>query len=296
MQYRSANGSPTTFNIGSGETSTLQSLSDEIQWLATTAVGYNGIKRRRLSSKDVIDVERSSAARAASLPSKEYLRWSATTSLGDGAAKLLAWHLDRSLPFFPPASLSEGEVDYSMSIASMKEADPPIPIPLDGEGLLRQRGISSCDAHEDPMCMGETHASYPCASECSVQSCIPSVFDSILENSHEATEDCEVVLYTMALGYDVEEMTLETEYSDGEEQEQWMETTVCTIAFVPSESSLVREVIDQVPPNEFEKREIDPDSSYETKVEGLNGYLAHNGWVAFHDSFIKRLSLFIVIC
>ncbi|KAL9180526.1 hypothetical protein ACHAXT_010979 [Thalassiosira profunda] len=279
MQYRSADGSPSTFNIGSGETSTLQSLSDEIQHLAAAPGDVSDDERRRLSSKDVIDVERSSAARAASLSSKEYLRWSTTTSLGDGAARLLAWHLDRALPFFPPSSLLEEEVDYSMSIAAMKEADPPMPIPLDGEAILSRRGISSCSEQDDLTCMRETHATYPCASECSIRACIPSVFDSVVEHSQEATEDCEVVLYTMALGYDVEELALETEYSDGDEQTKWMETPVCTIAFVPSESSLVRDVIDQVPPNEFEKREIDPNSSYETKVDGLNGYLAHNGWV-----------------
>ena len=77
-------------------------------------------------SKNAIDVERSSAARAASIASNDYLRWSATTSLKDGAAKLLAWHLDRALPYFPPDSSAsdEGEADYSIDL---KVVNRPLP-------------------------------------------------------------------------------------------------------------------------------------------------------------------------
>eukprot|EP00579_Thalassiosira_antarctica_P015544 CAMPEP_0201947908 /NCGR_PEP_ID=MMETSP0903-20130614/55184_1 /ASSEMBLY_ACC=CAM_ASM_000552 /TAXON_ID=420261 /ORGANISM="Thalassiosira antarctica, Strain CCMP982" /LENGTH=920 /DNA_ID=CAMNT_0048491069 /DNA_START=75 /DNA_END=2834 /DNA_ORIENTATION=+ len=79
MQYTAVQNSPTAFNIGSGEMSPLSSLSDEIQDLAYTS--NDDHKETTLTkSKNVIDVERSSAARAASLSSNDYLRWSATTS------------------------------------------------------------------------------------------------------------------------------------------------------------------------------------------------------------------------
>ena len=81
MQYNPVDGSPTTFNIGSGEMSNLASLADGIQELAD-------VEFHRTPTKDVIDVEQSSAARAASLSSNDYLGWSATTSLKDGAASI----------------------------------------------------------------------------------------------------------------------------------------------------------------------------------------------------------------
>ena len=296
MQYRSVNNSPTTFNIGSGERSPLSSLSDEIQELATVTPSSSSASMEK--KKKIIDVEQSSAARAASVNSNDYLRWSATTSLKDGAAKLLAWHLERALPYFPPADSDEGEVDYSSK--SMQSTND-VPVPMDGEGILSRRGLSSCSIDNDPTCLLEAHTKFPCASECSTQSCIPSVFDNVIPTTHEVTEDCDVVLYTMALGYNVDEMILETEFSDGEEQEEWMETTVCTVAFVPSESTLVKEMIDQVPPNALEKRGVTEDSSYELKVKHLNGYLAHHGWVlvlvdgttqplSAEDMFLAKLS------
>lgn len=275
MQYRSVHNSPTTFNIGSGEMSSLSALSDEIQSLASAEGDRMELTTK---SKRVIDVERSSAARAASLSSNDYLRWSAATSLKEGAAKLLAWHLDRALPQFPPDfSHSEWEVDYSTGANRRSTAS----IPLDGEEILRRSGISSCsNTDDDPTCLGEVPTSYyPCASECATQSCSPSIFDNVIELTHEATEDCDVVLFTMSLGYDVQEMSLETDFSDGSEQEEWFETTVCTLAFVPSESSLVKEVIKQVPPKSLHERGVSPSSDHTTKAKHLNGYLAHRGWL-----------------
>jgi len=273
MQYNPVDGSPTTFNIGSGEMSNLASLADGIQELAD-------VEFHRAPTKDVIDVEQSSAARAASLSSNDYLGWSATTSLKDGAAKLLAWHIDRALPFFPPSTDSE-HVDYSSVQVLTKEqqadGELPMSIPIDGEKILNRRGLSSCSS-DDPMCLRELHTSYPCSSECSSQSCTPSIFDGVMDITHEATEDCDIVMYTMALGYDIENMEIETEYSDGSEQEEWDETTVCTIAFIPSESTLAKNVISQIPTSSLAKRDIPPNSDYDTKVKKLSGYIAHKGW------------------
>ena len=268
MQYKAVGKLPTTFNIGSGELSSLLSLSDEIEELASSMMDGSDDKRRtrkvtleHSQHKGVIDVERSSAARAAGLSSNNYLRWSAVTSMKEGAARLLAWHVDRALPFFPPATGEEGEVDYSWQPQSKE-----VMMPLDGESMLSKLGLPSCSTHDDPMCLHEANSKLPCASECSTQSCLPSVFDSVISTTHYATEDCEVVMYTMMLGYDVVEMDLQTEFSDGEQQEEWKETTVCTIAFVPSESALVRNIIAQVPPKELLKRGVKERGSHERKV------------------------------
>ena len=166
---------------------------------------------------------------------------------------------------------------------------------------MSKLGLPSCSTHDDPMCLHEANSKLPCASECSTQSCLPSVFDSVISTTHYATEDCEVVMYTMMLGYDVVEMDLQTEFSDGEQQEEWKETTVCTIAFVPSESALVRNIIAQVPPKELLKRGVKERDSHERKVRHLNGYLAHRGWLLImvddavgpltpEDMFLPKLS------
>ena len=93
MQYKAVQNLPTAFNIGSGEISPLSSLSEKIQDLAYTSNDQR--KGTTLTkSKNVIEVERWSAAHAASLSSNDYLHWLVTASLKDGAEKLLAWHLD----------------------------------------------------------------------------------------------------------------------------------------------------------------------------------------------------------
>ena len=108
---------------------------------------------------------------------------------------------------------------------------------------------------------------------------MPLVFDGLFSIAQELTEDFDVVLYTMALGYNVKEMVLETEFSDGKRQEEWNETLVCTLAFVPSESTLVKDVIEMMPPNLVTERGISSKSDYETKVKLLNRYLSHHGWL-----------------
>eukprot|EP00578_Thalassiosira_sp_NH16_P015940 CAMPEP_0181115534 /NCGR_PEP_ID=MMETSP1071-20121207/21481_1 /TAXON_ID=35127 /ORGANISM="Thalassiosira sp., Strain NH16" /LENGTH=423 /DNA_ID=CAMNT_0023199743 /DNA_START=93 /DNA_END=1364 /DNA_ORIENTATION=- len=105
----------------------------------------------------------------------------------------------------------------------------------------------------------------------------------------------------MAMGYDVDTLGLETQFSDGEEQEAYMETTVCTVAFVPSESTLVKDVIQKVPPNSLIKKGLTSASDLRTKIKALNGYLAHRGWVLImvdgttipmtpEDMFVPKIS------
>ena len=280
MQYRAIGDSPATFNIGSGEMSTLSSIADDIdQLLSDDELDGNG---KHALAKGVIDVELSSAARLASLDAKEYLQWSSTTTLQHGTANTLAWHLDRGLPFFPPSS------DGSL--------------PLDGEDILSRRGVKSCVQYRDPSCLRESIAT-PCSSECSTKTCMPSIFDRVIDLSREVTEDCEAVLYTASLGYDVKKLHLQTQYSDGQEQKNNNEPTLCTIAFVPSESRLVHNVIAKVPPSSLENMNLDltDDTDYETKVKKLSGHLVHQGWLLIfvdgateplgaEDIFLPKLS------
>jgi len=284
MQYSSTGNSPTTFNIGSGEMESLSSISDEIQYLTSDDSTMIKTDGKSLLSKSVIDVEQSSAARSASLDSNEYLRWSATTSLQHGVAKLLAWHLDRALPFFPPAPKPD-KPDEASEVALF------VSKPLDGEDILSKRSIKACVNSDDPTCLYEPHTALPCASECSTKTCIPSVFDSVISLSRDVTEGCEVVLYTMSLGADIDSLDLRTVYNDGEEFEKWGEPSVCTMAYIPSDSTLTKNIIGKVPPASLAKMDISAESDLKTKVKVLNGHLVHQGWVLiFVDNAIEPLT------
>lgn len=282
MQYRSVQGSPTTFNIGSGEMNTLSAFADKIQQVA---FDDKRAMKNGASKKSVIDVERSNAARSASYTSNEYLGWSAKTTLKDGVAKLLAWHLDRALPFFPSSTLSEEEeVDYSGDEEGVKH--------MDGKELLLKNNVESSCSSDDATttCLAEKHNSYPCASECSTMTCTSSIFDSVLPLLHDTTDGCYMVLYTAPLGYDVESLNVETEYSDSETTFEYHDGTVCTIAFVPSESTLVKDIIDEIPANTLPMLDASPSDSYSVKLKKLNGHLAHKGWLLiFVDGATKPL-------
>ena len=267
MQYRAVKGSPTTFNIGSGEMNTLSAFADKIQQVA-----FDDKRPNRSASKSVIDVERSNAARSAGYTANEYLGWSASTTLKEGVAKLLAWHLDRALPFFPSSTLSDDEVDYSVREGIAK--------PMDGKDLLSKNNVEPCSADKgDATCLLEKHTSYPCASECSTMSCTSSIFDDLLPIIHTATEGCYMVLYTAPLGYNVESLDVETEYSDSGSTFEYHDGNVCTVAFVPSESTLVKNAIEDLPVNAQSMLDTSPSDSYSTKVKKLNGHLAHKGWL-----------------
>lgn len=260
MQYKPTENSPTTFNIGSGE---MSSLSEAIETLVP-----DGARPPKTSGmiKSMIDVEQEDAARSAVSDSKEYLRWSAKTAMKDGAAKLLAWHLDRALPFFPPPNANRTTV-----------VSPPKLV--DGKDILSHRGLAPCSENKDESCLREAHSSFPCLSECSSGTCEASVFDNVLPLIKYMTDGCDIVMYTMSLGYNVTELTLETEYQDGEAQEKRRDAVTCNLAFVPSESGIVREVINKVPPVALKKLDLTPETSFANKVKFLNGHLVHKGWM-----------------
>ena len=110
-------------------------------------------------SKNVTDVEQLSPACATSLSSNGNFRWLATTSLNDGAAKLLVWHLDWALPYFLTinSTSEEGDVGYSLSPLLSSEAAAAdqqptiISIPLDREAILVCHGISWCSPTGDDL-------------------------------------------------------------------------------------------------------------------------------------------------
>lgn len=187
------------------------------------------------------------------------LKWQPTTTLHSGMMKMLAWHLDNE----PPAEQSDTNV-LSNTIA--------------GDVFLQQQGAETC-AVDDVLCLAGRKV-LPCVSECATAAnCIPSVFDDVTELSKEVTEQCDYVLYTQSLGYNVKDLKLQAKYDDAGDQ------IVCNFAFIPRESSLVDSVIKQVPDAQLSKFGISPATTTkrsalrEQKRNFLNGRLLYKGWI-----------------
>ena len=176
--------------------------------------------------------------------------------------KLLAWHLDKENRF----GLNDSK---SVAIDSHTAA---------GDAFLLQHGAETCAA-DDVLCHSGKKV-LPCASECATKAnCIPSVFDDVADLTKEVTEQCDVILYTQSLGYNVQDLKLKVMYSEEGTQ------IVCNYAFVPRDSKLVDSVIKKVPNEQLVKFGVNMMASEKSgevrqrKLDGLNGRLLYKGWI-----------------
>ncbi|CAJ1940581.1 unnamed protein product [Cylindrotheca closterium] len=186
-----------------------------------------------------------------------FLGWKPQTSLQEGMARTIAWHLDRDAPYGPSAE--------------------------SGDKLLKRNGLEPCVA-DDQNC----HKGYrylPCASECNVNDhCLPSIFDSVRKTMRDATEGCDMVLYTQSLGHNIEDMRLQAEYVKEEDLLE-DDSLICNLAIVPQESDLVARVIGKVPQDQFATFGLaglpddNVESTHKRKLDGMNGRLLYRGWI-----------------
>ena len=191
---------------------------------------------------------------------ESFLKWKASTSFQEGMMKMLAWHLDNE----PPTAQHDDSNALSSTCA--------------GDVFLKQQGAEPCAA-DDVLCLSGRKV-LPCVSECATSAnCVSSVFDEVVELTKEVTEQCDYVLYTQSLGYNVKDLKLQAKYDDAGEQ------IVCNFAFLPRESALVDSVIKKVPDQQLEKFGISPSTTTkrsvlrEQKRNGLNGRLLYKGWI-----------------
>ncbi|KAL3940190.1 MAG: hypothetical protein SGBAC_005217 [Bacillariaceae sp.] len=186
-----------------------------------------------------------------------FLGWKPQTSLLDGMARTIAWHIGRDSPYGPSAE--------------------------SGDKFLKRNGLEPCAA-DDLNC----HKGYrylPCASECNVnEHCLPSIFDSVRQTMRDATEGCDMVLYTQSLGHNVEDMRLQAEYVKEEDLLE-DDSLICNLAIVPQESDLVARVIGKVPRDQFGTFGLaglpddNTETTYNRKLNGMNGRLLYRGWI-----------------
>jgi nucleoside-diphosphate-sugar epimerase len=246
MQFRPA--VPISVELeSSGQTSW-----DELKGLARSMVDRN----YAMNARSLMQKPRAEGS-AVDLATR-FLGWSPRTTVNEGLLRTMAWYLDQRSPFAQDSS-SES---------------------LPGDALLERNFLSPCPV-DDSLChSGPTH--HPCASECAHPGqCTPSIFDSIIQVTHEVTEGCEIVLYTQLLVAEATDFTLHTEYMD--------EGTplICTVAFVAFESPIVQTVVRKVPEHEQVRLGVVPrpedngaqEALHSLKRVKLNGRLLYQGWI-----------------
>jgi len=312
MQYRKEDEVAAVFDLDGqhdgGEDVTLESMADVIEGFMPEGKGTDdkeGLSSPQEEANDKDD--------ARSLQAKEHLGWSSTTTIRNGIAKLLAWHLDERLPF-GPAPNSSGTNTNEPSKESKETGDGPTRKELDigdddevilasagaqsggaiawetGNEFLKRKGFPTCSV-DDAQCHRGSHL-FPCVSECVPPSgtCRPSIYDGVVDLTRDVTAGCDIVLYTASLGYDVEEIQLKATVYE-EEDEDGDELSICNVAFVPSSSKLVDLAITTVPSNALEDIQSDEDKaagkpvpklsdlSQEEKLVVLNGRILNKGWI-----------------
>ena len=238
-----------------------------------------------------------------SLSTNKHLGWSPATSIRDGIARLLAWHLDERSPYGPdPATAKNAKGDGSSpsnkelymgddDVAALAQSDGKSRYFETGNEFLQRKGFPTCSADDD-QCHRGNHV-MPCASECLPPSgtCKASIYDGVVDLTKDVTAGCDIVLYTMSLGYDVEELHLKATFHDDNDQDDGYDLSICNVAFVPSGSHLVNLAIENVPQNALEDVQSDEDKaagkpvpkvsdlSKEEKLISLNGRILHRGWI-----------------
>jgi len=159
---------PVLFNVASGESYSVQEIATKMA--------------ESIQHEIIMENENSPTGSALSLhasvaKTQSNLGFKSQIDLDEGVRKLLAWHYDRS-------HLYRKNVDSQQT--SLQE-------------ISSSYGLLGCNPFDDECLKGA--AAYTCSSECAhSQNCIPSIYDHTIALTKSITNDCNAVLYTIALG------------------------------------------------------------------------------------------------
>ncbi|KAL7517158.1 hypothetical protein ACHAWX_002103 [Stephanocyclus meneghinianus] len=261
MQYRSVEGVPVVFNVGTGKGTTLRQMEEEVRRHFPKVQNNPSFKDGRLFTTSIASTARSEAL----------LGFKAQTSLQEGLAHTISWHRDRSLPYGhdPSSTPSLERQSLESALSSSLDAQRPKCSPLDRECL---RG--------SPV--------FPCASECRRSDrCTPSAWDDVASLSRAVTSGCDAVLYTVLLDEDAEQIPSATlavgvdsspYVGAGLPSELGKKTAArCNVAFVSERSPLVQRLRSE--------GEVYVEEDSET---GLPNLLRHGFWTVLPVSTPKN--------
>ncbi|KAL3787575.1 hypothetical protein HJC23_000063 [Cyclotella cryptica] len=260
MQYRSVQGVPVVFNVGTGKGTTLRQMEEEVSRHFPKVENKSSFNDGRISTTSIASTARSEAL----------LGFKAQTSLQEGLAHTISWHRDRSLPYGHDPSITPSLERQSLesALSSSLDAQRPKCSPLDRECL---RG--------SPV--------FPCASECRRSDrCTPSAWDDVASLSRAVTSGCDAVLYTILLDEDVEQIPSATlavgvdsspYVGAGLPSELGKKTAArCNVAFVSERSPLVQRL-----------RSEGEEYVEEDSESGLPNLLRHGFWTVLPVSTPK---------
>ena len=150
---------------------------------------------------------------------QKYLGFQPQVTLNEGMKKVLAWYYNQRFPYVH---------DYNKSVSPSFKS------------LSASHGIQSCDTFDDECLLGA--AVFPCTSECAEpETCLPSIYDQAAPISRALTNGCTTVLYTIALGDDVDNIpsgTVNISPNSITHVISSVEEAKCNIAFVSEQSNL----------------------------------------------------------
>lgn len=281
--------SHTSVDIVDGLIAAMQSVAPKVLDLGTGEAQSAGAMVKTLNQVMTEPTDESDFGDVPDIPevsavSRDLLQWRPETTLREGVVQTLAWHIDRAFPF----RRTEDHTSQSQSL------------PASGDEFRLDRGFTTCAAN-DLMCH-KSKEYIPCASECSSRKqCLPSVFDMVADVVQNVTTECDVVLYTQSLGYDVRRLELHATYSEEEE------LFICNLAFLPRNSRIVETVTKSVPEEKLgeygvpPRNSTDSDSWKNIMLDKLNGLLLYKGWfliwvpeahraLSTADSFMLKLT------
>ncbi len=259
MQFRTKESVPAVFNIASGKSVPMKYIADIMESMMPIPT--------EAKDKNLNDIGESNDTPFDD--TSNFLSWTSDTSLQDGIRKLLSWHLDKHLPF--------GQSPYE----NHKNAATKIAAHETGHTFSKRLEQPPCDI-DDSTCLRYKHV-FPCASECSEDNvCSNSIFDPVIQLSKEISEDCDVIVYTVSLGREVDDLLLRAELQPNDDFElDSGKDVICNMAFVPRESKLVNLAVESINDSAMERINIEVEDikGVEDKYNVLNGRLLHKGWI-----------------
>jgi len=193
------------FNVGSGIATSLDAIANKMNYYFprhSMPTSSSTVSEKKHQSKATLSTTRDISALSNDLI-KNHLGWHPQHTLQDGIIKLLAWHFNRAFPqgsstlqnssILAPASHNGKDEHSSNSSTNANNV------------FIASHGVESCSPLDDECLLGIPV--FPCSSECSnLDICTPSIYDEAVIISTATTEGCEIVLYTVSLGLDVEDI------------------------------------------------------------------------------------------
>jgi nucleoside-diphosphate-sugar epimerase len=203
---------PVVINVGSGEPMSLRQIARRMQLVVPTA-------KIQGSTDEIVMKDRQLKAYASTTRAEELLGFKARIPLDKGLEQLVAWHFDRAFPYGDAKSTDNKEDKHDIS----------------------KKGIVSCSRYDEECLKGMPV--FPCASECAhSDQCLPSLYDDVLGYTRVLTEDCDVVMYTVALEEDLVSIPSSKFQISASSKSHVAGNGYCNIAFVSELSPLVQRI------------------------------------------------------